>query len=150
MITISGYSFQLTSEHRFPFQNGSKLQFTLWFVEQDSAHGRALKATDTLKDVAAEMIRDFHTRCERSEYGKRFNGLSLVEVMEHSDFRYGRLILDNEGNCKYVNVYCYDKFSPTGVVLCKGCKLEEFEYAAAATGNSHNYLVGNEGRREVA
>lgn len=149
LLAINGYNFQVLGYHEYAFKNNSVMSFDLFLLRDNGNHsGRKYIKSSDLRKIAAELVADDIESKKRAIYNKRFEGMSLLEVMAHVDFRYGRVNV-SEALGNYVNIYCENKYSPTGVTLVMGCSEIEFDAAAKATNNSHNYLVGSEGRRIV-
>lgn len=147
-LNIKGRVFELSGKHEFAFRVNSSMYFTLYLINGSGKSGKQLRGgygKEKISAIIDQLLKEDAESQERKIYHLRFNNLSLTEIMNHEDFRYGRLVFSGLGN--YYNIYFSDKYSPTGVSLIRGCTESEFEETAKNTGNSHNYLVGNEGRR---
>jgi len=148
ILFIDGCKFIVEGKHERLFAANSKLFFSLHLILPDSSIGRIFYGDiPDLRVIAKELIANSEESKKRAIYHNRFKGLSLIEIMSNEDFLYGRFIASGLGN--YYNIYCRNIYSPTGVTLEASCNEAEFETAAKATNNEHNYLVGNEGRRIV-
>jgi hypothetical protein len=151
-LIINGFAFEIVGYHELRFKSNSKMSFDLRLITNSPSKGNYIGRKDIkisdFRNIANELIARLSENEIRKQYNNRFNGFSLQEIMANKDFRYGRIVVGDK-LANYVNIYCYDKYSPTGVCLITSCSEYDFDIAAQATGNSHNYLVGSEGRRVV-
>lgn len=147
LLTIQGRKFEVTGYHEYAFKQKSVMVFDLHLLHDNgNKSGRKYIKLSNIRTIAAELISNDVESQKRAIYRNRFAGMDLNQVMAHSDFRYGRIIVsETYGNS--VNIYCEDIYSPTSVSLVMGCTEQQFNEAAKATNNTHNYVVGNEGRR---
>lgn len=146
-LVIEGCNFEIVGYHEFRYRANSKMSFDLHLLKEQGYIGRKNIRTSDIRKIALELITNDAESKKRDIYYNRFKDMTLIEIMNHVDFRYGRIIVGGSGN--YVNIYCSDIYSPTGVSLITGCSEVEFDIAAKETNNEHNYLVGSEGRNMV-
>ena len=149
-LSIDGYSFEIIGEHEYKFKKDSKMDFSIFLLrENGNKSGQHFyNRIPNVRAVVKELIANEQVCKDRAIYNHRFDGMDLEQVMRHEDFRYGRII-SGYNLPNYVNIYCADKNSPTGVRYVKSCSESEFDRVAAITNNSHNYFIGGEGRRVV-
>lgn len=151
--TINGAKFQIRGAHEYMFKQNSVMKFSIHLMlDNGNSMGRDYIRISDIRKIAAELIERRTISEKRAIYNSRFKGMTLEQIMSHPDFRYGRFVIKNDGSgsVDYVNIYCANAYSPTGVTLEAGCTEVEFDRVAALTNNSHNYLVASEGRRIVA